>query len=148
MKSRALVSIATVALAAATLPSSLPAYAEDAPVCTVAVRVHNVRAVQGAILGGLYSESGWNGDAVATAGVPVEDENPVLCFRDVAPGRYAVKLFHDRNGDGDLATNLFGIPSEPFGFSNNAPAQFGPPAFADAAFDVGEVGAAQSVSLN
>ena len=78
----------------------------------------------------------------------MEDENPVLCFRDVAPGRYAVKLFHDRNGDGELATNLFGIPSEPFGFSNNAPAQFGPPAFADAAFDVGEVGAAQSVSLN
>lgn len=143
MKSVTIVSIAAIALL-----SSLPAHGEEAPNCAVTVSVHNVRDVQGAVLGGLYSEAGWNGDAVATAGVSVEDDSPVLCFQDVAPGRYAVKLFHDRNGDGELATNMFGIPSEPYGFSNNAPAQFGPPAFADAAFEVDAAGVSQSVNLN
>lgn len=141
-------SVAILSITVAMLCISPLARAEEGAGCAVAVAVHNVRDVRGAVLGGLYSEAAWNGDAVATAGVSVENESPILCFRDVAPGRYAVKLFHDRNGDGELATNVFGIPSEPYGFSNNAPAQFGPPAFADAAFDVGVAGASQSVNLN
>ena len=36
--------------------------------------------------------------------------------------------------DGALDTNLFGAPSEPFGFSNDTPARFGRPDFAEAAF--------------
>lgn len=143
MKSAAIISITVAALCISPL-----ARAEEEVGCAVTVAVHNVRDVQGAVLGGLYQEAGWGGAAVAAARVSVEDENPVLCFRGVTPGRYAVKLFHDRNGDGELATNMFGIPSEPYGFSNNAPAQFGPPAFADAAFDVGAAGASQSINLN
>ncbi len=36
-------------------------------------------------------------------------------------GSYAVSLFHDRNQDGVLNRGELGIPSEGFGFSNNAP---------------------------
>ena len=59
-----------------------------------------------------------------------------LIFKDVAPGRYAISAFHDLDGDEVLSTNLLGIPSEPFGFSNNAAGSFGPPDFEDAAFTV------------
>ena len=32
--------------------------------------------------------------------------------------------------------NLFGVPKEQFGFSNNAKGNFGPPSFEDASFTV------------
>ena len=45
------------------------------------------------------------------------------------PGRYAVNGFHDANGDGDLDTNLLGIPTEGYGFGNGATGLFGPASF-------------------
>ena len=46
----------------------------------------------------------------------------------VAPGGYAVSLFHDQNRDNELNTFL-GIPREGFGFSRNPTIRFGPPSF-------------------
>lgn len=60
---------------------------------------------------------------------------PVLVFRHVQPGTYAVSLFHDQNANGRL-DKTFGIPKEGYGFSRNAPVRFGPPSFADARFAV------------
>lgn len=59
----------------------------------------------------------------------------VLDFGSVEPGQYAIALLHDENGNGkpDMAVM---IPTEGFGFSRNAPARFGPPSFARAAFRV------------
>ena len=48
-------------------------------------------------------------------------------------GEYAISVIHDLNGNGKLDTNLFRIPKEPYGFSNNAVATFGPPKFEEAA---------------
>ncbi len=58
-------------------------------------------------------------------------------FADLPPGRYAVLVFHDANGNGRLDLNFLGIPREPLGFSNRYWAK-GPPAFAEAALEVGE----------
>lgn len=57
-------------------------------------------------------------------------------FPAVAAGRYAISVFQDVNGDGELNANLLGMPSEPYGFSNNARGAFGPAKFQDAAFAV------------
>lgn len=35
-------------------------------------------------------------------------------------GSYGVIAFHDINGNEKLDTNMIGIPTEPYGFSNNA----------------------------
>ena len=61
------------------------------------------------------------------------------------PGRYAVRAFHDVNGDGKMSTNPFGMPTEPFAFSNNAKGVMGPASWADAGFEVGPGGAAQTL---
>ena len=61
-----------------------------------------------------------------------------LTFENVAPGTYAVKIFQDVDGDGKMGTNALGIPNEPFGFSNNAMGNFGPPSFKQAAIEVGK----------
>lgn len=66
-------------------------------------------------------------------------------FGNVPPGRYAVKSFADENGNAKLDTNLFGLPTERYGFSNNARGRMGPPGFEAAAV---EVDADRSISLD
>jgi uncharacterized protein (DUF2141 family) len=51
-----------------------------------------------------------------------------LLFRGVAPGRYALAVFHDENANRKLDTFL-GIPREGFGFSRNPTIRFGAPRF-------------------
>jgi hypothetical protein len=48
-------------------------------------------------------------------------------------GRYVVSLFHDANGNNRLDTGEYGIPTEKYGFSNNARGEMGFPSFKDAA---------------
>jgi uncharacterized protein (DUF2141 family) len=55
-------------------------------------------------------------------------------FASVAPGTYAVALFHDENDNGKLDTNFVGIPREGVGVSNNKLRSFGPPTWDDAKF--------------
>lgn len=56
-------------------------------------------------------------------------------FKELESGQYAVSVFHDLNGNGELDTNMFGFPTEPYGFSKNASGTFGPPSFQKASFD-------------
>ena len=61
-----------------------------------------------------------------------------IVFADLAPGTYGVSAFHDRDEDEELDTNLVGLPTEPYGFSNDARGSFGPPEFEDMSFSVGD----------
>jgi len=64
-------------------------------------------------------------------------------FTGVAAGHYAFSVFQDVDEDGDLNTNLLTMPTEPYGFSNNARGAFGPAKFKDAAFTVPAEGEVQ-----
>jgi len=66
---------------------------------------------------------------------PVTKTEHRLVFSDLADGQYAVKVFHDENGNHSLDTNMLGVPSEGYGFSNNA-GSFGPASFKDASFSL------------
>ncbi len=67
-------------------------------------------------------------------------------FTDLTPGTYAVKVFHDINSDAELNTSWVGWPQEPYGFSNDAPVNMGPPPFKLAAITVKE--GAQTSRIN
>lgn len=54
------------------------------------------------------------------------------------PGACAVKVFHDVDRDGELDTSWIGWPQEPYGFSNDAPVNMGPPPFKLAAIELKE----------
>ena len=47
-------------------------------------------------------------------------------FEGIPYGTYAIKVYHDKNGNDKLDTNFMGIPKEPYGFSNDARGAFGP----------------------
>ena len=113
----------------------------------VTVTVKGIKAQQGFLMIALHEEKAWSGAPVARVKVAVQSATMTITLAAPAPGRYGIKMFHDVNGDGEMGTNIVGFPTEPFGFSNDAPVRFGPPAFADAAFDVGPNGAAQTVTL-
>lgn len=51
-----------------------------------------------------------------------------VVFEGLPPGNYAIMAYHDVNDDGKLDMNgVFGLPSEPYAFSNNPNTWFGPP---------------------
>ena len=56
---------------------------------------------------------------------------------NVPPGEYAAQAFHDESDQGVVHQNVFGIPRERIGFSNDAPLRVKGPRFNDAAFSVG-----------
>lgn len=59
--------------------------------------------------------------------VTVEDDTVSLKIENIEKGNYAVSVYHDENNSGILETGgVFGIPLEPYGFSNNPNMRFGP----------------------
>lgn len=115
--------------------------------CDLNVTVANVQEPKGFIFAALYTEATWSGGApakvarVAATGTAVD-----LCL-SVEQGRYAIRLFHDLDGNGKLASSMVGLPQEPYGFSNDAPIQFGPPAFEAAAFQKAAAPMALTITL-
>ena len=70
-----------------------------------------------------------------------------LLLRDLPRGRYAVNAFHDENGNGDLDANILGVPTEGYGFANDAAGFMGPPDFASASVVVGGEAGVAAITL-
>ncbi len=77
-----------------------------------------------------FLDSKCAGDSIVVPATEAEVRVPLM------PGDYAVSLIHDENGNGKLDKNLFGIPTEGVGFSQNPKLSFGPPTYAASRFDV------------
>lgn len=54
--------------------------------------------------------------------------------KDIPDGKYAISIFHDENDNSKVDFNIFGLPVEGFGFSNNPKIYFGPPKFDECTF--------------
>jgi uncharacterized protein (DUF2141 family) len=75
---------------------------------------------------------GWpdkEGSVFATAVVPISAGQAFVVFDEVSAGPFAVSVFHDVDGNGELDSDTLGIPSEDYGFSRDARDLFGPPSF-------------------
>lgn len=120
---------------ALTLAAALGAAASDEASLTVEVEG---LAPQGAVMMALFATpEAWNGgEAVAGQRVAVDGASVTVEFGALPAGDYAIRMYHDVDGDGELDMNLMGIPSEPFGFSNNARGRFGPASWEDAVFTI------------
>jgi len=63
-------------------------------------------------------------------------DNVVNAKLELPYGEYAIKVYHDENGNDKMDTRIFGIPTEKYGFSNNARSSFGPPKYKEAVFKI------------
>lgn len=57
-----------------------------------------------------------------------------ITLDSIPEGTYAFGLFHDENDNAELDQNFLNIPTEGFGFSNNAMGSFGPPSYDESKF--------------
>ena len=68
----------------------------------------------------------------------IKDKKCAFSVKNLKPGKYAVRFFHDENLNGAMETNIPGKPTEGYGFSNNATGKFGPPPFEKWLFELKE----------
>lgn len=117
------------ALAAIALTTSLivagTATAQDAARLNLSV---DTGAATGAVMIALYdSEDAYEGGAPSrVARIDIEKGERSTVFEGLASGSYGIKAFHDVNNNGKMDTNPFGMPVEPYAFSNNAVGNMGP----------------------
>jgi uncharacterized protein (DUF2141 family) len=118
------------ALAFVVLISAQPALADS-----LTVRVSGVSEAAGriqvAVCNASFDSHGCPHGASREAMPPGLD----VLFPDLSPGRYAVAVYQDIDGDGALNKNMLGLPTEPYGFSNDI-GRFRPPVFSEALFDL------------
>jgi uncharacterized protein (DUF2141 family) len=58
----------------------------------------------------------------------------VFSVPDLEYGDYAIAIYQDKNNDNQLNTGMFGIPKEPYAFSNNFKPKFSGPKYEDCRF--------------
>lgn len=112
--------------------------AQPAQGSVIHVEVVRLRNNSGQVSCSLYSSAdGFPKEgkkAAAHVVAPISEQKAVCEFPGIAPGIYAVSVFHDENSNGKLDTNFMGIPREGVGASNDARGHLGPPKFDAAAF--------------
>lgn len=141
---RPLCALALSGAATALVGAAAPAV--DVRVTVIGLRSHK-GLVQACLTDDPRSFPDCSGDKTAhTLTVPASG-NVVLDFTGVEPGRYAIALLHDENGNGRADMALALIPKEGFGFSRDAPVRMGPPKFAAAAFDVESRDVSQTIRM-
>ncbi len=134
--------------AAALLLTAAPALAQPADDNRI-VLTFETGARTGMVMVALYDSAAAydarSGTPVARTAISASGR-VVATFENLPAGDYAVKAFHDVNGDGEMNTNPFGLPTEPYAFSNNAVGNMGPARWDRAHFAVsGET--AQTISI-
>lgn len=97
----------------------------------------NTKSDTGDIRAAIYASPQAYGKDDMLIGVtgPAKPGGMQLEFNGLKPGTYGVALFQDLNGNEKLDTNLFGVPTEPYGFSNNPVIRFSAPGFEEFKFD-------------
>jgi len=104
---------------------------------TISVPISGLRNSNGDVRCGLYNNAATfpkDGQQFMGVVAPITNQQATCTFNNVAPGTYAVSLFHAEKGETKLKTGFFGQPEEGYGFSRNAKGTMGPPAFNDAAY--------------
>jgi uncharacterized protein (DUF2141 family) len=116
---------------------------------TLEVVVAPVRSVQGGVRLSLYRDAAtFRKEAQALRVIELPAQRGELHFRieDLAPGRYAVMVYHDENANQKLDLRFGMFPAEGYGLSQN-PKVMGPPKFDDSAFELGAEGGMQQIEM-
>ena len=142
---------ATGCVSVVSAPTRAPAATESVSAVrgTITVQVDGFEKQEGQVSVALFDEAGYKGGApVRGQNADISAESVTLKFEGLPAGEYGIKLYQDVDGNGQMNSNAFGIPSEPYAFSNNAQGTMGPAKWDAAKFIVTADGAVQIISLN
>ena len=129
-----------VALCAVLVFANLPAIAFSQSSCPgIHVKILNIKNSTGTVACALFeSPVGFPTEYLHAATnimvIKVRDKQARCDFAAIAPGTYALAVVHDENMNGKLDTNWLGVPTEGYGFSNDAKTLIGAPSHSAASF--------------
>lgn len=130
----------------------VPAFAQS-PCPGIHVQILNIKNSTGTVACALFeSADGFPDEYLHSATnvmvIKIRKAQARCDFEDIPPGTYAMAVVHDENMNGKLDTNWLGLPSEGYGFSNNAKGALGTPSFSDASFTYDGQNADLTMSLH
>ena len=160
--------LAALCCALLSIPGALPAAPQDAAQqdaarqvpaqddlpqakpAVLTVRVVDCRNKKGHLRLGVFDRSagfpGERGSATLWKSIPANSEDRSFAV-ELPPGRYAVVVLHDENGNKKLDRNFIGIPTEGYGVTNNPKPRTRAATYGEAAFDLSADGAEKKVSI-
>jgi uncharacterized protein (DUF2141 family) len=110
-----------------------------AEVSSFTLEISGIEKTEGEIRIAVFdSKEHYTKETIHAVVLPVEGSSIEWSVPDLPFGEYAIAVYHDKNTNGKLDTNLLGIPKERYGFSNNARGRFGPASWGDAKFEVNQ----------
>jgi len=116
----------------------MASYAQQ-PTWDITVKVTDASSNSGKMFIAVYdSKDAFLKDTFVGERSLIEDNSCKVTFKDIPKGEYAVSVFHDENDNGEMDTNLFGVPKEDYGCSNGAKGFMGPPKWEDAKFTLAD----------
>ncbi|WP_170294691.1 DUF2141 domain-containing protein [Roseospira navarrensis] len=131
---------AALLLSLAAVAPAVPVAAETPPAAApLALTITNVSSAEGTVYVAVYDTPDAFLDADRKrlgAKAPAEAGTVRLLVEGLPPGRYAIAVFHDENGNGEFDTGLFGVPLEGFGFTRDPSVVPSLPDFEDAAISL------------
>lgn len=106
---------------------------------TLTIEIKGLKVAKGNIQLGIYNKAdgfATNKNVYLGKISKVSSTTVTIKLPNLPYGNYAIAAYHDANGNGKLDKNFFGVPTELYGFSNNARGVVSAPDFKDAKFNV------------
>jgi len=104
----------------------------------ITLEITNIRNETGDVKISLFDKAdpfpGDHEQAVKRIIAGINNSTASAVFENIPYGEYAIGIMHDENNNSFLDSNLFGMPKEGYGASNNPPVRMGPPLYEDAKF--------------
>ncbi len=131
--------VLSLALYAVLMYADLPTAFAQSPCPGIHVDILGIRNSTGTVDCALFdSPDGFPNEflhyATNVMVIKIRDTKARCDFLDIPPGTYALAVIHDENMNGELERKWPGIPTEGYGFSNDAKGFLGPPSFSAASF--------------
>jgi len=111
--------------------------------------INGFSSIEGEIKVALYNtEEKYMSESFMTVSAKVDASEVIVDFESIPHGEYSFSMYHDANSNGKMDTNMLGIPSEDYAFSNNANGRFGPPDYSVCQFKINQSSVSQKIKLN
>jgi len=119
------------------IPQSIPCQSKENIYGDLTIIISELKNDKGDIKIGLFnSEESWNSKNEKFKGaiIKIKNKKAEWVIKNLLYGEYAIKFFHDENGDDKINTNFLGIPTEKYGFYMSGTSKYIPPSFNKAKF--------------
>ena len=122
---------------------------------TLILEITNIKKQTGQLRIAVFHEEGhWLKNAFSSTVIDVQNDGCaatkcmwITTLPTNLNNKYAVAIYHDADDNQSLDTNLLGIPTEQYGFSNNQSAMFGAPDWESASFELNGKETTHSIQL-